>query len=121
MQDCQSPAREAQLRPHSVTQWEARPARWEPAVSRSQPSPSPCLQSLHASQVHCPAVPLSPGPQPRHPDPSCQDLAWTLKKQVQRESCELSLTWVRNEDCGRGDSTSDSSEKLLQRGREGKS
>ena len=50
---------------------------WEPAVCRSQPTPSPCLQSLHASQVRHPAVSLSPVPQSHRPDPSCQDLALT--------------------------------------------
>ena len=38
-----------------------------------------------------------------------------LKKDAQSESCRLSFIWGQNEDCSLGDSTSDSSKKLLQR------
>ena len=39
------------------------------------------------------------------------------KKKAQCESCELSFIWGKNEDCSSGDSTSDTSEKLLHRGK----
>ena len=38
-------------------------------------------------------------------------------KNAQCESCELSFIWGKNEDYSPGDSTSDNSEKLLQRSR----
>ena len=38
------------------------------------------------------------------------------KKKVQGESCKLSFIWGKNEACSLGDSTSDGSESLLQRG-----
>ena len=40
-----------------------------------------------------------------------------IKKYIQHGSCELSFYLGKNEDCSLGDSTSDSFEKLLQRGR----
>ena len=40
---------------------------------------------------------------------------------AQLESCELSFTRGKNEDCSPGDSTPDSSERLLQRGSRGRS
>ena len=40
----------------------------------------------------------------------------STKKDAQQESWELSFIWGQNEDCSPGDSTSDSFEKLLQRG-----
>ena len=39
-------------------------------------------------------------------------------KNAPHESCKLSFIWGQNEDCIPEDGTSDSSEKLLQRGRE---
>ena len=39
------------------------------------------------------------------------------KKKTQPESCELRFVWGQNEDYSPGDSLSDSSEKLLQRGK----
>ena len=45
----------------------------------------------------------------------------STKKDAQQESWELSFIWGQNEDCSPGDSTSDSSEKLLQRGCGGRS
>ena len=41
----------------------------------------------------------------------------TLKKDSLCESCELSFIWRQNDHCGQRNSTSDNSEKLLQRGR----
>ena len=38
-------------------------------------------------------------------------------KNAQCENCELSIIWSKNEDDSPGDSTSDNSEKLLQRSR----
>ena len=43
-----------------------------------------------------------------------------LKKSVQSENCKLSFIWGQNEDCSLGDSTSDSSKKLLQRSNGGR-
>ena len=45
----------------------------------------------------------------------------STKKDAQQESWELSFIWGQNEDCNPGYSTSDSSEKLLQRGCGGRS
>ena len=43
-----------------------------------------------------------------------------LKQNAQYESCELSFNWGKMRTVRPGDSTSDSSEKLLQRGRDEK-
>ena len=40
-----------------------------------------------------------------------------LKERAQHESFKLNSIWGQNEDCGLGDSISENSEKLLQRGR----
>ena len=44
-----------------------------------------------------------------------------LKKPAQRQSCDFSFIWEQIEDCNPGDSTSESSEQLLQRGSGGRS
>ena len=46
-----------------------------------------------------------------------QRVVSTEGKDAQRESCELTFIWGKNEDYSPGDSLLDSSEKLLRRGR----